>query len=150
MKPLKQAFSWLKQVLGIGIGFIANYSQIAVTIVENLKKIVDGQLDNKFSNLFPKMLPASVVSFLERVAPIVLIKVSKIHGLLHTDWQGKNGQEILDEIVPLLRQVEKNRKSPFLADMAAHIGFRLADGRYSLDEIWDDCQAFYHRVFKRK
>jgi hypothetical protein len=150
MSFIKRTLSKIRTFLGIGIGFIANYSGIAVTFVENLKKITDGQLDNKFSSLFPKALPPTVVAFLERVTPIVLLKVSQAHNLLHKDWQNMDGQAILDELVTALRAIDKQKKSPFLADLAAHVGHRLADGRYSLDEVWEDCQIFYNKWFKKK
>jgi hypothetical protein len=150
MNGLKKFFARVKAVLGFGLGFIAEHSYIAVTVTENLKKIAEGQLDNKIAALFPGTWAPELVAHLELIAPKVALQVAKYHELIHRDWQGMTNQQIQEAIVKELQGLNKVKRGKFLADLAGLLNFKLAAGTKKQREAWEEAQVTYHRDFKNQ
>lgn len=150
MAFLKNLLSIAKQLLGFGIGSVHGHDLYAVEITQRLKEMADGLIDVKISNLFRTTLDGKVLAFIMKVTPRILFWVAEFHKVVNRDWKNSDPEEVLQEIVPILNSAEKTKRGEFLADLAAHLAFRYADGKYSFSEVWQDCQKVYMSLFKRK
>jgi len=156
MKKVKSILTKIRLFLGMGLGFVQDHGLVAVTIAENLKKIVEGKLDNKIASLFPGTWAPELVAHLERIVPQIAYNLGKTFHIINMEWQGMSAEQIFQELVKHIQSEQKAgffnkaRRGKFLLNLAGHISYRLADKKYSMDEIWDDAQKVYDKFFKGK
>jgi len=97
-----------------------------------------------------------LVAHLERIVPQIALNVGKGYQLVNKDWSGMSAEEIIQELVKQVQYEQKAgfltkaRRGSFLLAIAGHVSYRLADGKYTKIEIWQDAQKLYDRVFKGK
>jgi len=147
MKFLTKIRLFFKKALGSGPGFIKDHSMVAVIVTNQLKKIVQGQLDNKIAASLPGTWAPELVAYLETVIPKVATQVSVAHAILHIDPKQANAVAL---VVEELKKLSKPRMDKYLQDFAARLNHYLADGEISVVEAWEEAQEFYRDFIKKK
>lgn len=147
MKFLKQALSFLKKNLGLGFGYVRNHEFISVETVNHFKSIVRSQIVKKGVKITPTKYDDKLQVFLDTIAIPILEEVALLHGILRNN---EKNSEATDLIIDRIRILSPEKEGQVYADFGARLNRRLADGRLSNSESWEQVQDTWYTFFKKK
>lgn len=137
MKWFKKLLSKLKkQTNEKKFDVLINYSDIAVKVTSQLKKFVDGKIDNFIASQIPGYKDDALVAFLEVIVPKFATKMVLINSILKA---GKNNNDPVLAIAKHINSLHIEGKEEFYAKFAARLVLDIAeakeDGKFEFAEV---------------
>jgi hypothetical protein len=135
------------KVVGITLNAFREHADLAVSITERIKVILDSPIVDVITFIIPGDVDDNIVRNLRVILPIIFRKVALANNIIK---ENEFPTDIINEVLIYLKDVDKYKKSLFWILFSAELNRSLADGKITLNEAIILSQLVYNEKIKNK
>lgn len=144
-------FKWIEnlyhKVAGFFLEQFRDHAQQAVTIVENLKMVLNSPVADLITILIPGSKDDMLVAYLRNIVPPVLEKTIIALNIVKSN---NSKSKIIEKGIEYLKGATKEQKALFYTTFAAELNIALSDGKITFGEAVILSQLVYRQIKNTK
>jgi hypothetical protein len=148
---MKKILEFLKdfvtKVFGTILDLFREHAELAVSITERLKNLVDSPVADVITALIPGDADNLIVAKLRLILPVVLEKVALANNITK---EGKTQSEVIALVLKHLKKANIDSKKMFWVSFATELNIALSDGKIGFSEALILSQLVYSEIQKNK
>lgn len=146
-----KVFKWIESLYHKVVGFLLDefkeHAYQAVTIVENLKMILNSSVTDLVTILIPGSKDDLLVAYLREIVPPILEKTIIALNIVK---QNNSKTKVIEKGLEFLKVATKEQKSLFYITFAAELNIALSDGKITFGEAVILSQLVYRQIKSTK
>lgn len=148
---MKKIFEFLKGLVNKALGSVLDlfrkHAELAVSITERLKQVVDSPVADVVTVLIPGDVDSVIVARLRKELPKVLEKLALATNILK---EGETSSDVIALVLEYLKTANVDAKKMFWVTFAAEVNLVLSDGKITFSEAVIISQLVFNEVNKKK